>query len=122
MENEFLKLIEDYVDILFGNEEEIKSLFEEEDFYKTLTQISANKIDNIWIDNKASFICFNNGSNWEFRPPNTPSTNSAYTIETYLTLTGSKESTKRSLRINHTFGTNRVYLKYCHITLRYTYK
>lgn len=92
------------------------------DFYKTLTQISANKIDNIWVDNRASFICFNNGTNWEFRPPNTPSTNSVYTVETYLTLTGSKDSTNRSLRINHTFGTSRNYTKYCHIVLRYTYK
>lgn len=33
---EFRRLIHDYVDILFANEEEIKSLFEEEDFYKTL--------------------------------------------------------------------------------------
>ena len=33
---EFLDLIVQYVDILFGNEEEIKSLYQEEDFYKTL--------------------------------------------------------------------------------------
>lgn len=36
---EFLKLIKDHVDILFGNEEEIKALFEEENFYKTLDLI-----------------------------------------------------------------------------------
>ena len=36
---EFLKLISDSVDILFGNEEEIKALFQEPDFYKTLDMI-----------------------------------------------------------------------------------
>lgn len=36
---EFLKLISDSVDILFGNEEEIKALFQEADFYKTLDMI-----------------------------------------------------------------------------------
>ena len=36
---EFLKLISDSVDILFGNEEEIKALFQEQDFYKTLDMI-----------------------------------------------------------------------------------
>lgn len=36
---EFRKLIREHVDILFANEEEIKSLFEEEDFYKTLDLI-----------------------------------------------------------------------------------
>lgn len=36
---EFMKFIIDEVDILFGNEDEIKSLFEEEDFYQTLDKI-----------------------------------------------------------------------------------
>lgn len=36
---DFLNLIKDNVDILFGNEEEIKALFEQEDFYKTLDLI-----------------------------------------------------------------------------------
>ncbi len=36
---EFVKLIKRYVDILFANEEEIKTLFEEPDFYKTLDLI-----------------------------------------------------------------------------------
>lgn len=36
---EFLKLVKEEVDILFGNEEEIKALFEEEDFYKTLEML-----------------------------------------------------------------------------------
>lgn len=36
---EFVKLISDSVDILFGNEEEIKALFQEPDFYKTLDLI-----------------------------------------------------------------------------------
>ncbi len=36
---EFLKLVKEEVDILFGNEEEIKVLFEEEDFYKTLEML-----------------------------------------------------------------------------------
>lgn len=36
---EFLRLIEKYVDILFCNEEEIKALYQEEDFYKTLDYI-----------------------------------------------------------------------------------
>ena len=33
---EFIRLIKKYVDILFGNEEEIKALFQEDNFYKTL--------------------------------------------------------------------------------------
>lgn len=36
---EFLNLVKDYVDILFGNEEEIKTLFAENDFYKTLEML-----------------------------------------------------------------------------------
>ena len=36
---EFLKLMSESVDILFGNEEEIKALFQEPDFYKTLDMI-----------------------------------------------------------------------------------
>ena len=36
---EFLNFIKNHVDILFGNEDEIKSLFAEEDFYKTLDMI-----------------------------------------------------------------------------------
>lgn len=36
---DFLDLIEKYVDILFGNEDEIKALFDEENFYKTLDVI-----------------------------------------------------------------------------------
>ena len=36
---DFQKLIHDHVDIIFGNEEEIKSLYEEEDFYKCLDRI-----------------------------------------------------------------------------------
>lgn len=36
---EFLNLVKDYVDILFGNEEEIKTLFTENDFYKTLEML-----------------------------------------------------------------------------------
>lgn len=36
---EFIRLIKKYVDILLCNEEEIKTLFEEEDFYKTLDMI-----------------------------------------------------------------------------------
>lgn len=39
---EFLTLIKDYVDILFGNEEEIKSLFQEENFYNTLDMIKGD--------------------------------------------------------------------------------
>ncbi len=39
---EFLNLIKGYVDILFGNEEEIKSLFQEENFYKTLDMIKGD--------------------------------------------------------------------------------
>lgn len=38
-QEEFLKFISEKVDILFGNEEEIKSLFQEENFYKTLDMI-----------------------------------------------------------------------------------
>ncbi len=36
---DFLRLITDHVDIIFGNEEEIKALYEEEDFYKCLDLI-----------------------------------------------------------------------------------
>lgn len=36
---EFLDFIKNYVDILFGNEDEIMSLFDEENFYKTLDMI-----------------------------------------------------------------------------------
>lgn len=36
---EFIRLIKKYVDILFCNEEEIKDLFQEPDFYKTLDMI-----------------------------------------------------------------------------------
>lgn len=36
---EFLNFITNHVDILFGNEDEIKALFEEEDFYQTLDRI-----------------------------------------------------------------------------------
>lgn len=36
---EFIKLIKEYVDILFCNEEEIKALYQEQDFYKTLDYI-----------------------------------------------------------------------------------
>lgn len=36
---EFLDFIKNYVDILFGNEDEIMSLFNEENFYKTLDMI-----------------------------------------------------------------------------------
>ena len=39
---EFRKLIKRYVDILFCNEDEIKALFEEEDFYKTLDMIKTD--------------------------------------------------------------------------------
>lgn len=39
---EFLELIKGHVDILFGNEEEIKALFNETDFYKTLDLIKTD--------------------------------------------------------------------------------
>lgn len=38
---EILELVTNHVDILFGNEEEIKALFNEEDFYKTLDLIKS---------------------------------------------------------------------------------
>ena len=37
--DEFITLIKDQVDILFGNEEEVKTLFGEKDFYKTLEML-----------------------------------------------------------------------------------
>ena len=57
---EFLRLIEDYVDILFGNEEEIKALFAEEDFYKTLDLIK-NKIETAAITRSAKGSVVVNG-------------------------------------------------------------
>lgn len=57
---EFLRLIEDYVDILFGNEEEIKALFAEEDFYKTLDLIK-NKVETAAITRSAKGSVVVNG-------------------------------------------------------------
>ncbi len=54
---EFLKLISDSVDILFGNEEEIKALFQEPDFYKTLDMIKTEvEIAAITRSDKGSVI------------------------------------------------------------------
>ena len=58
--DEFLKLIDNYVDILFGNEEEIKSLFEEEDFYKTLDLIKP-KVETAAITRSAKGSVIVNG-------------------------------------------------------------
>lgn len=54
---EFKDLIHDYVDILFGNEEEIKSLCQEENFYKTLDKIKTEvEIAAITRSSKGSVV------------------------------------------------------------------
>lgn len=58
--NEFLPLIEDYVDILFCNEDEIKALFEEDDFYKTLDLIKT-KVETAAITRSAKGSVIING-------------------------------------------------------------
>lgn len=57
---EFLKLINKYVDLLFGNEEEIKALFEEQDFYKTLDNIK-NEVEIAAITRSAKGSVVVNG-------------------------------------------------------------
>lgn len=57
---EFVKLIKKYVDILFCNEEEIKALFEEEDFYQTLDVIK-NDVEVAAITRNAKGSAIING-------------------------------------------------------------
>lgn len=87
---------------------------------KAITAIDGDIIDNVWFDCSMSFICFNTGSNWEYKPIINPNSSSSWTIESTIRLTGNKSSANRSLSIRHNVGSGYKYGKYFHIFIKYT--
>lgn len=79
-----------------------------------------NVLADCWIDDSMTYFAIKNGTNWEYRKMNNPtsSTNSKYISEAWIV----KSADGKNVTFKYYFGSSRTEHKYVHPYIMYTYQ
>ena len=80
-----------------------------------VTDLNYDDVENTHLDLQNSFFCLTNSNQWEFKPLNSPSGNSAYICESLIY----KNPSTKKVEIRTIFGTSLSGSKYIKATVRY---